>query len=258
MTVPHLAPPVWGLVFSVGSCVVLWLISLRIRDTGIVAIFWGPGIAGVVDIAAWLGLAGGPRASTALFLVNVWAVRLAAYIFARRDGEDRRYAAMRHHYGSRWAWLSLMQVFLLRAILIWFVPAPLVAAMLASRAPMGWLDYLGIALAGLGLACEAVADNQMARFRLDPANRSRVLDRRLWALSRHPNYTGEIVMWAGFFLIGFSASHAWWLVLSPLAVFLLLQQAAAEMELGMEQHRPGYAVYRARVGVFLPRFTPRG
>ena len=39
--------------------------------------------------------------------------------------------------------VSLIQVFLLQAILIWFIAAPLVAAVLSSRAPMGWLDYAG-------------------------------------------------------------------------------------------------------------------
>ena len=66
------------------------------KDASIVDIFWGPGIAGVVDIAAWLGHAGGPRTSTVLLLVNLWALRLAAHIWARHHGEDHRYAAMRN------------------------------------------------------------------------------------------------------------------------------------------------------------------
>ena len=121
MSLPPLSPPLWGLLFCLSGAVLLWGLSLRLRDASIADIFWGPGIAGVADIAAWVGRAGGERASVALFLVNLWAIRLAAHIWARHAGEAPRYTTMRRHYGRRWWWLSLVQVFVLQAILIWFV-----------------------------------------------------------------------------------------------------------------------------------------
>jgi steroid 5-alpha reductase family enzyme len=145
-------------------------------------------------------------------------------------------------------------VFLLQAILIWFIAAPLVAAMLSGRGTMALLDYVGIGIAAMGFLIEALADFQLTRFRADPANKGQVLDRGLWAWSRHPNYFGEAMLWWGFFLIGFSASHAWWLILSPLVVmFLLLQLSGiAPMEEGIEKRRPGYAGYKRRVSAFVP------
>ena len=246
--------PLWGLVFVAGSALVLWLVSLKIRDVSIIDIFWAPGVAGVVDIAALLGEASGPRVSVALFLVNLWAVRLAAHIFTRHHGEDHRYAAMRRQFGPRWWWWSLIQVFLLQAILMWFIAAPLVAVMLSSRAPMGVLDYLGVGIAATGLFFEALADVQLARFRMDPGNKDKVMDRGLWRWSRHPNYFGEAVLWWGFFLLGFSASGAWWLVLSPLVVTLLLLQVSGVtlMEDKIEDRRPAYADYKRRVSAFVP------
>jgi steroid 5-alpha reductase family enzyme len=257
MTIPHfpqLAPTSWGLVFAVSAGVILWLVSLRTRDVSIVDIFWGPGVAGVVDIAAALGHAGGPRTSAVLLLVNLWAIRLAAHIWARHKGEDHRYAAMRAKIGRNWWWTSLVQVFLLQAILIWFIPAPLVAAVLYSRMPMGWLDYLGVAVAACALVFEALADSQLAAFRADPANKGRVMDKGLWAWSRHPNYFGEAAMWWGFFAIGFAASHMWWLLLSPLLItFLLLQVSGVTlMEETMDARHPGYAEYKRRVSAFVP------
>jgi steroid 5-alpha reductase family enzyme len=246
--------PLWGLVFALGCTSLLWLVSLRIRDVSIIDIFWGPGIAGVADIAAWLGHAGGGRASATLFLVNLWALRLAAHIWARHHGEDHRYAAMRRQFGARWWWWSLVQVFLLQAILIWFIAAPVVAALLSSRAPMGWLDYLGTGLAAAGLVFETVADSQLSRFRAQPANKGKVMDRGLWGWSRHPNYFGEALMWWGFFCIGFAAAHQWWLALSPLLVTGLLLQVSGVtlMEEGIEERRPAYAAYKRRVSAFVP------
>ena len=249
-----MTPPLWGLAFAVGCAVILWLVSLRLRDVSIIDIFWGPGIAGVVDIAAILGQASGPRVSAGLFLVNLWAIRLALHILARHHGEDHRYAAMRRQFGSRWWWWSLVQIFLLQAILIWFIAAPLVAAMLSRPPPMGVLDHLGIGIAAAGLICEVLADFQLARFRMDPANKGKVLDTGLWRWSRHPNYFGEAVLWWGFFLIGLSASHAWWLALSPLVVTLLLLKVSGVtlMEDKIEDRRPGYADYKRRVSAFVP------
>jgi steroid 5-alpha reductase family enzyme len=258
MTVPVFSPPIWGLFFALSAAVILWLLSLRLRDVSIVDIFWGPGVAGVVDIAAGIGHAGGPRASAVLLLVNLWAFRLAVHIWARHSnvqgGEDHRYAAMRVRFGRSWWWISLLQVFLLQAILIWFIPAPLVAAVLYGRIPMGWLDYLGAGVAAAALVFEALADFQLSSFRADPANKGKVMDRGMWGWSRHPNYFGEAAMWWGYFAIGFAASHMWWLILSPLLItFLLLQvSGVALMEDKMDERRPGYADYKRRVSAFVP------
>ena len=254
MTVPHLPPPIWGLIFVLSTSLLLWLLSLRLKDASIADIFWGPGMAGVVDITAWLGGASGTRASAVLLLVNLWAVRLAAHIWARHKGEDRRYAVMRQHFGRNWWWLSLVQVFLLQAILIWFIPAPLVAALLYSHMPMGWADYLGIGLTAVGLIFETLADSQLTAFRTDPASRNMVMDRGLWAWSRHPNYFGECVMWWGCFVIGYAASHQTWLLLSPILVTVLLLKVSGVslMEETIASRRPGYADYRRRVSVFVP------
>jgi steroid 5-alpha reductase family enzyme len=61
-------------------------------------------------------------------------------------------------------------------------------------------------------------------------------------------------MWWGFFLIGFSAAGAVWLVLSPILVtFLLLQvSGVALMEDGIDARRPGYADYKRRVSSLIP------
>jgi len=151
-------------------------------------------------------------------------------------------------------WLSLIQVFLLQAILIWFVPAPLVAALLYSHMPMGWADYLGIGLAAAGLIFETLADSQLAAFRTDPASRNQIMDRGLWGWSRHPNYFGECVMWWGCFVIGYAASHQIWLLLSPILVtWLLLKVSGVSlMEETIASRRPGYADYLRRVSSFIP------
>ncbi len=44
----------------------------------------------------------------------------------------------------------------------------------------------------------------LRRFRADPANAGRVLDRGLWRYTRHPNYFGDAVVWFGLWLLACS------------------------------------------------------
>ena len=243
------------LVFVLCCGALLWLLSLRLKDVSIIDIFWGPGIAVMVDIAAWMAPQINNRAFLALILVNAWALRLALHIGLRHRGEDRRYAAMRQKFGPHWWWWSFFQIFLLQVILIWLLPAPLQAAILAGIS-LGPLDLIGAGLALTGLLFEAVADAQLARFQKNPVHKGRVLDSGLWRLSRHPNYFGETLLWWGFFLIGFSASGNWWLLLSPLVMTLLLLKVSgiSLMEDGVEDRRPAYAAYKRKVSAFVPWF----
>jgi steroid 5-alpha reductase family enzyme len=245
-----LTPPLWGLTFAVGAGLLLWLVSLRSANSDIADILWGFCAAGVVDIAAWLAPATGTRAATTLLLVNIWAIRLCAYLLARH--QDNAPHRARTDSVPVSGWRSLVQIFLLHVILIWFVASPPVAVILAGASPMGPLDYIGTALAACAILIEALADLQLSRFRADPANANRVLDRGLWRLSRHPNHFGEALLWWGLFLLGFSASGAWWLILSPILVTVLLLQNLKPMEEKIAQRRPAYGDYTRRVSAFVP------
>ena len=55
----------------------------------------------------------------------------------------------------------------------------------------------GIAIFLSGFLLEALADWQKEVWRAVPANRGRWIDTGLWGWSRHPNYLGEIMLWAG-------------------------------------------------------------
>lgn len=245
-----LTPPLWGLIFAAGAALLLWLVSLRTRNSAIADLLWGFCAAGVVDIAAWLAPAAGTRAATTLLLVNVWAIRLCAYLLIRHQSNTPHQARTGEVPAA--GWHSLVQIFLLQVILIWFVASPPVAVMLAGASSMGLLDYTGAALAACAILIEALADFQLARFRADPANANKVLDQGLWGLSRHPNHFGEALLWWGLFLLGFSASGAWWLILSPTLVTVLLLLNLKPMEEKTAQRRPAYGDYTRRVSAFVP------
>jgi len=63
----------------VGALVIVWCVSLRIRNASIVDVFWGCGFVLVAWMSIWL--AGNPNLKKVLIvtLVSVWGLRLAAY-----------------------------------------------------------------------------------------------------------------------------------------------------------------------------------
>jgi len=110
----------------------------------------------------------------------------------------------------------------------------------------------------VGLVFEAGGDWQLARFKRDPANAGRVMDRGLWRYTRHPNYFGDFCVWWGFFLIAL-AGGAWWSVAGPLIMsFLLLRFSGVTLlEKDIGERRPAYAEYVRRTNAFFPG-RPRG
>ncbi len=245
-----------GLATAAGLATLVWIVSLVRRDVSIVDVFWGTGFV----VLAWTWCAAlqaeHPRAWLVLGLVTVWGVRLAVHIGRRNHGrgEDPRYAAMRARSPRTFAWTSLVTVFGLQAALMWVIALPLFAA-LRSPEPraLGAWDGAGVALWTLGFLFEAVGDAQLAAFKRDPANRGRVMDRGLWAWTRHPNYFGEACLWWGFGLVALAVPGSAWALVSPALVTALLLRVSGVTLL--EQHmaaRPGWAEYAARTSAFLP------
>jgi steroid 5-alpha reductase family enzyme len=231
-----------GLVLALVT--VLWAVSVAVHDTSIVDIFWGSGFV----VIAWVGivLADGSRDRQLLLavLVTAWGLRLTVHL-ARRNlgkGEDRRYAAMRRRHGDSWPMRSLVVVFLLQGALMWVVSLPVQVAMTdPTPAGLGPLDWVGTAVWAVGLAFETVGDLQLARFKADPANRGKVMDRGLWRYTRHPNYFGDFCVWWGIWLVALATGSAWWTVVGPAVMSVLLTRVsgAALLERSLSQRFTG-------------------
>jgi steroid 5-alpha reductase family enzyme len=243
-----------GLPVLLGIALLGWSVSVPLHNVSIVDSLWSLKFLAVGATWAAASPAGGPRRPLVLVLLAVWALRLAIHITWRNrgHGEDRRYEAIRRNNEPGFAWKSLYIVFGLQALLAWIIALPLVPA-LSSAAPLGALDALA-ALAWLtGLACEAGGDWQLARFKADPANAGRVMDRGLWRYTRHPNYFGDFCVWWGFGLFGLAAG-GWWGLVGPLlmSVMLLRVSGVTLLEKDIAERRPAYADYIRRTNAFFP------
>jgi steroid 5-alpha reductase family enzyme len=114
---------------------------------------------------------------------------------------------------------------------------------------------LGVAVWLVGVAMESIGDGQLARFKADPQNAGKVMDRGLWRYTRHPNYFGDFCVWWGIFLVAAEARPAWITVVGPLVMSTLLLRVSgvALLERTIGKRRPEYARYIERTSAFFPR-----
>lgn len=244
-----------ALPYLLGAGVLTWLLSVRLRNVAIVDTLWSLMFVLAACVYAANSMPLGPRAQLLLALVAIWGLRLAVYLGVRTYGheEDRRYQKIRRRNDPGFAWKSVYLVFGLQAVLAWIISLPLLGGIAGDAAPLGLLDYAGVALWLVGFYFEAVGDWQLARFKADPANAGQVMDRGLWGLTRHPNYFGDFCVWWGFGLIALAAG-AWWSLIGPvlMSVLLLRVSGVTLLERDIGKRRPGYDEYIRRTNAFFP------
>ena len=193
-----------------------------------------------------------------VLLISLWALRLGSFLFMRihKDGEDKRFRTIKPsatQFFMTWTlqglWVSLCSMCALTAISS------------DSGVVVNALFYFGLGLFVLGFSTEIVADNQKSKFRSFPENRDKFITTGLWAKSRHPNYFGEIVLWAGIAVMSFSSLEGWQYLtlISPIFTYVLLVyvsgvrmlEARADKKWG---HDENYKNYKANTPVLWLNF----
>ena len=154
-------------------------------------------------------------------LIILWAVRLGSFLFLRikKAGEDKRFREIK---------TSFARFFLLWTISGMWVSFCSMCALTAIASNDGVIlnniFYIGLVTFLVGLSIEVIADSQKTKFRNNPKNKDKFINEGLWAKSRHPNYVGEITLWAGVAIMSFSSLEGWQYIslISPIFTYLLL------------------------------------
>ena len=158
---------------------------------------------------------------TIVLLISLWAIRLGSFLFMRihHDGEDKRFRSIKpsaSQFFMTWTlqglWVSLCSMCALTAISS------------TTGVVMNAFFYIGLALFILGFVVEVIADKQKSAFRANKENKDKFITSGLWAKSRHPNYFGEIVLWAGIAVMSFSSLQGlqYLTLISPIFTYFLL------------------------------------
>jgi steroid 5-alpha reductase family enzyme len=250
-----------GFLVILGLMVLLWLLSVYLRDASIVDPFWGTGFV----ILAWVyfsqtSAGDDSRRLLITTLATIWGLRLSIYLLWRNwgKGEDERYQNFRQRYGrERYWWFSFFQVFLLQGVLMLLVSSPLLGAQIRGGA-LNWLDGLATAVFLIGFTFEAGGDYQLARFKANSANKGRLLTSGFWRYTRHPNYFGDSAVWWSFGLFSLAAGSFWPALGVVLMTILIIRvSGVALLEKNLKKNKPGYEAYVASTNAFFPWFPKR-
>jgi steroid 5-alpha reductase family enzyme len=249
-----------GLVAMAVFFTLIWGISVRLKNAGIIDAFWGPGFV----LIAWVYFLLTPEGFTErklliCILVTIWGLRLGLHIGMRNLGkpEDYRYQNWRKQFGDVWWWQSLYRVFALQGTLLWLIAMPLFLAQYSpGPAQLTLLDWIGAGVWLIGFLFEAVGDWQLTRFKANPANKGKVLNTGLWRYTRHPNYFGDAVVWWGHFLVALATPSGFLTIFSPVMMTFLLRRVSGVtlLEHNLKSTKPGYAEYIRSTNAFIPWF----
>ena len=238
----------------------LFLLALLIKKNDIVDISWGMGFVLLALYTLIVSSFWHWRLLMVVLLVMLWGIRLAGYIFIRNKGkaEDFRYANWRKEWGKNWVLRSWLQVFMLQGFFMLLIAYPVFLQSFQKVVSFNLLDLIGLLVWLIGFGFEAIGDAQMMRFKKDPKNRGKIMDKGLWRYTRHPNYFGEASMWWGIFLLSLNTVYAWWGIISPIVItWLLVRVSGVPMLEKKYADNPEYQSYIKRTSSFLPRHPKR-
>jgi steroid 5-alpha reductase family enzyme len=241
------------------ATLVVFVASLVVRNASLYDPYWSVAPAVIVVVWVWHQKSDLRQAAVVLLML-VWAVRLTANWASSWRGlshEDWRYVQLRQQRPPWLPWwlLNLTGIQLMPTLVVFAGLLAVWPAVTETGRSFGPLDALAVAVTGVSIVTEAVADRQLRRFARDPGNRGRILDHGLWRYSRHPNYLGEIGFWWGMWLFGLAAAPGWrWTVVGPVTMVLLFAVVSVPlMDRRSLDRRPEYAEHMRRVPALLPR-----
>lgn len=245
------------------AMLVLWLVSICLRDVSFIDSFWAFGMV-MLAVSTFVQAEGGSpqRKILILALTSIWGLRLSFHLFTRwrAEGEDPRYkyilGTAMEMKGWSFSRASLQRVFAMQAPMLFIVCLPAQLGQLSAEpAQTGWLAFAGKCLALIGIGFETIGDWQLRRFRADPASKGKVLDTGLWRYTRHPNYFGDACVWWGLWLIAAETPIGLWALPGPVLLTWLLTRLSGVpmLEHSLKKRRPGYEDYVRRTSSFIPR-----
>jgi steroid 5-alpha reductase family enzyme len=232
--------------------------ALIMKKNDLADVLWGPAFP-LAAAAGFYGAGGTHSTRTMLLLglVCLWALRLFFHVGIRnlaKKEEDVRYNNWRKQWGKTQVWRSYLQVFVLQPLILYVFLIPMLLGLASPAKDPSLLTWIGVIVWCIGFFFEAVGDEQLRRFKANPANKGKMMTSGLWSLSRHPNYFGEVTLWWGVWLMVLDLPYGWATIIGPIGVsYLLWNVSGVSMLEDLMRVRPGFAEYAKRTSIFFPR-----
>lgn len=269
--------PIWDMFWAdIAATVAIFIFSRLYKNSSfydaywsvvppLIALYWALEATAIeaTAIEATAVAVDGTRAWLVIVLVWLWGIRLTvnwATYWPGLEHEDWRYGPIKTNAGKWNALADFSAIHLFPTVIVFVACLPIYAAVAMDARPLNWLDYVAAAVTALAIIIELLSDIQLHRF-LAHRKEGEIMKTGLWAYSRHPNYFGEWLFWAGLALFGIAAvPSAWWWVL-PGAIAMLVMFLVASIPMidkRSVERRPEYEAHMARVSGFVPWFPKTG
>ncbi|MBN1197905.1 MAG: DUF1295 domain-containing protein [Bacteroidales bacterium] len=247
------------------ATVVIFLFSVALNNSSMYDPYWSlkplvfavyylmfPSLAGEgVLMGSW-------RLLLVTTLILLYSIRLTSNFYRDWPGlkhEDWRYQEFRKQYPKIYWLMSFFGIHFFPTVMVYLGCLPLFGIWQAGQTPFNLTDLAGGLILTGAIILAFTADEQLRRFRKNPANKGMAITTGLWGISRHPNYLGEILTWWGLFLVGLAAGIGyWWTGIGAVMITLMFLFISIPMiEKRNLQRRKGYTDYIERVPELVPK-----
>lgn len=233
----------------------LWYVQYRRHNAGIVDVAWSFGTGFCAVLFALTSPGDTFRKVLVAVFAGVWGLRLGSTLAVRvfSEQEDGRYRLLREKWGERVQPL-MFGFFQLQAVWAVLFALPMLAASYNTR-PLNALDFLAVGVWLIAVIGESIADQQLASFKRDPANKGKVCKQGLWAWSRHPNYFFEWVHWFAYLILAVGGSLWWLAALGPVVMLIFLTRVTGipiTEARSIKSRGEAYREYQRTVSPFFP------
>ncbi len=237
-----------------------WLVQLRTKNAAFIDVVWSAGFPFLAMIYFILVDGYAPRQLLVLIMVCVWGFRLALYLYFRTTGqpEDARYTVLQKKWGKRQN-LFMLRFCYFQALSALLLSLPFVLLMVNTTPSINNYEVTGLLLGFLAVAGESIADDQLRKFKQDPGNNGRILNRGLWRYSRHPNYFFEWLVWISFSVMALGSAWGFVAFISPALMYYFLTRvtgiAYTERQM-LNSYGGAFEAYQKSTSAFFPWPSP--
>ena len=248
----------WAVVAII--MVIIWLWALKIKNNGVVDIFWSTNFLVIAVIIWFLSDGYMPRKNLVCALAGLWSIRLGVYLLIRVGAhlkeEEGRYKQLR----LEWNDTKFFFFFQMQAFSNVMLSIPFFIIALNQDTHISIIEYIG---AGLFLLCiigEGVSDWQLQYFKKHNTVKGKVCEFGLWNYSRHPNYFFQFSLWISVLIFALPSPYGWLAVICPLSIgYLIFKVTGIPMteEQAVRSRGEAYKEYQRTTSVFVPWFKKK-
>ena len=246
------------LIADVIATVIIFIFSLMSGNSSLYDPYWS--LIPVTIAIYWIYLfpeGNQTRHILMLIAISAWSLRLTINWIRSWPNllhEDWRYKKLAEDSGSLYWIVSFTGIHLFPTLFVFLGMLPVFVGS-KTTAAIGVYDIIGIIICLIAVLIEYFSDEQLRKFKSSNPVKGANMEKGLWAISRHPNYFGEILFWFGlfFFAIGDQFKENVWTAIGFISMIILFKFISVPMmERRLVKTKTDYEDYQKRVSAIIP------